>query len=115
MHFSLEPLPSVGSTAVLHRHGGGGPKIGVPYFGLLIMRILLFMVLYSGPLFSETRQVDSHTLMLQGYDILLRALRAVWPLARWAFSTTLSSLESNSDLSFSGRIRLGCSVWAFCG
>ena len=27
---------------------------GVPYFGVLIVRILLFRVLYQGPLFSET-------------------------------------------------------------
>ena len=30
------------------------PKIGVPYFGVLLMRILLFRVLNEGPLFSET-------------------------------------------------------------
>ena len=30
------------------------PTIGVPYFGVLIIRILLFRVLYLGPLFSET-------------------------------------------------------------
>ena len=30
------------------------PKIRVPYFGVLIIRILLFGVLYEGPLFSET-------------------------------------------------------------
>ena len=30
------------------------PKIGVPYLGVLIIRILLFRVLYQGPLFSET-------------------------------------------------------------
>ena len=30
------------------------PKIGVPYFGVLIIRILLFRVLHLGPLFSET-------------------------------------------------------------
>ena len=30
------------------------PNIGVTYFGVLIIRILLFRVLYSGPLFSET-------------------------------------------------------------
>ena len=27
------------------------PKIWVPYFGVLIIRIILFRVLYSGPLF----------------------------------------------------------------
>ena len=30
------------------------PKIGVPYLGVLIIRILLFGVLYEGPLCSET-------------------------------------------------------------
>ena len=30
------------------------PKIGVPYCGVLIIRILLFNVLYWGLLFSET-------------------------------------------------------------
>ena len=30
------------------------PKIGEPYLGVLIIRILLFRVLYWGPLFSET-------------------------------------------------------------
>ena len=32
----------------------GFHKLGVPYFGLLIIRILLFRVLYLGALFSET-------------------------------------------------------------
>ena len=30
------------------------PKIWVPYLGVLIIRILLFRVLYWGPLLSET-------------------------------------------------------------
>ena len=29
-------------------------KFRVPYFGVLVIRILLFRVLYWGPLFSET-------------------------------------------------------------
>ena len=29
-------------------------KVGVPYFDVLTVRILLFRVLYWGPLFSET-------------------------------------------------------------
>ena len=33
---------------------GSFPNLGVPYFGVLIIRILLFRVLYKGPLFSET-------------------------------------------------------------
>ena len=33
---------------------GSFRKYGVPYFGVLIIRILLFRVLYQGPLFSET-------------------------------------------------------------
>ena len=32
----------------------GFPKIGEYFFGVLTMRILLFKVLYEGPLFSET-------------------------------------------------------------
>ena len=37
-----------------HRDVRSFRKLGVPYFGVLIIRILLFKVLYSGPLFSET-------------------------------------------------------------
>ena len=33
---------------------GSFRKLGVPYFGVLMIRILLFRVLYWGPLFSET-------------------------------------------------------------
>ena len=33
---------------------GSFRKLWVPYFGVLIIRILLFRVLYWGPLFSET-------------------------------------------------------------
>ena len=33
---------------------GSFPKLGVPYFGVLGIRILQFTVLYKGPLFSET-------------------------------------------------------------
>ena len=33
---------------------GSFRKLGVPYFGVLRIRILLFKVLFSGPLFSET-------------------------------------------------------------
>ena len=32
---------------------GSFRKLGVPYLGVLIVRILLFRVLYLGPLFSE--------------------------------------------------------------
>ena len=32
----------------------GFPKLRVPYFGVLIIGVLLFRVLYWGPLFSET-------------------------------------------------------------
>ena len=39
------------------------PKIGVPYFGVLIIRVLLFRLLYSGPLFSET---SMSVLLLRG-------------------------------------------------
>ena len=35
------------------------PKLGIPYFGVLIMRILLFRVLYSGPLFRYSPILES--------------------------------------------------------
>ena len=35
---------------------GSFRKLGVPYSGVLIIRILLFKVLYWGPLFSENSQ-----------------------------------------------------------
>ena len=35
------------------REYGSFRKFGVPYFGVLKIRILLFRVLYLGPLFSE--------------------------------------------------------------
>ena len=38
---------------IVGRHGSFR-KLGVAYFGVLIVRILLFRVLYSGLLFSET-------------------------------------------------------------
>ena len=38
-------------------HYGSFRKLGVPYFGVLMTRIPLFRVLYSGPLFSETGDV----------------------------------------------------------
>ena len=38
----------------VHQQYGSFRKFGLPYFGVLIIRILLFRVLYYGPLFSET-------------------------------------------------------------
>ena len=43
------------SPAAGLEQGWDFPKIRVPYLGVLIIRILLFRVLYWGPLFSETR------------------------------------------------------------
>ena len=40
---------------------GSFRKLGIPYFGVIITRILLFRVLYWGPLFSETPICDSET------------------------------------------------------
>ena len=42
------------SVLKVHHLSGSFRKLGVPYLGVLIIRILLFRVLYSGPLFSET-------------------------------------------------------------
>ena len=43
------------------------PKIGVPCFGVLIIRILLFRVLYQGPQFSETPIYRGDGLVLFAY------------------------------------------------
>ena len=55
------------------------PKIGVPYFGVLIIRILLFRVLYLGPLFSETptfpETVQSHCVRL--WSLVLRPVKSL--------------------------------------
>ena len=37
----------------LQRRSGSFRQLGVPYFGVFIIRILLFRVLDEGPLFSE--------------------------------------------------------------
>ena len=39
---------------------GSFRKLGAPYFGVLIIRILLFRVLYLGPLFSETPMLKTN-------------------------------------------------------
>ena len=51
-----------GLTALLVRTlHGSFRKLGVPYFGVLMIRILLFVVLYEGPLFSETPKYTRFT------------------------------------------------------
>ena len=40
--------------------GGSFRKLWVPYLGVLIIRILLCRLLYSGPLFSETPIYEPH-------------------------------------------------------
>ena len=46
-------------------------KLGVPYFGVLITRILLFTVLYQGPLFSD-RSFLEISVLVQRTGILLQ-------------------------------------------
>ena len=48
------------------------PKLGVPYFGVLIIRILLFRVLYQGPIFSETPVFSSGFRALGAYNARTR-------------------------------------------
>ena len=64
-----------------HRYTWEFPKISDTFFGVLIMRILLFRVLYWGPLFSETpacmfRQRD---LLLSPSHMLLGQLQQSIP------------------------------------
>ena len=53
-----------------HFRYGSFRKLGVPYFGILIIRILLFRVLYEGPLFSETPIFMVQDALSQGPCIL---------------------------------------------
>ena len=50
----MEMRPSTVTSSQKVSFYGGFRKFGVPYFGVLIIRILLYRVLYMGPLFSET-------------------------------------------------------------
>ena len=47
-------VPGLGGLAAQAREIWDFPKIRVPYFGVLTIRILLLRVLHQGPLFSET-------------------------------------------------------------
>ena len=74
---------------------GSFRTLGIPYFGVLIVRIVLFRVLCSGPLFSET-PMSPPVLKLsksvirsmafeaakpaQNYDSLLSSTMAQWIL-----------------------------------
>ena len=53
-YFELQAKAQDLSFEFVPRSHGSFQKLGVPYFGALIIRILLFRVLYSGSLFSET-------------------------------------------------------------
>ena len=46
-----EDIPKPHIAGSLH---GSFRELGIPYFGVLRIRSLLFSVLYQGPLFSET-------------------------------------------------------------
>ena len=46
-------MPRAGCREQTDDDTGSFRKLGVPYFGVLIIRILLFRALYLGPLFSE--------------------------------------------------------------
>ena len=53
-------------------------KLGVPYFGVLIVRILLFRVLYQGPLSSEAlicRTVETRSADVKGLEFQVRTPR----------------------------------------
>ena len=52
-------------------------KLGVPYFGVLVTGILLFRVLYWGPLFSETPKC-CRAWVAGGLGAFWGAFRALW-------------------------------------
>ena len=73
----------MGQADLLTKYGSF-QKLGVPYFGVLIIRILLFRVLYQGPLFLETLisysgRVNNHgrPLLYGEFDALSLANRLI--------------------------------------
>ena len=69
-------------------------KLGIPYFGVLIVRILVFRVLYGGPLFSETSKRDNPILSFAYVHF-------------WTVLWTAASWQPEVPQKVSGRIRLG--------
>ena len=85
--------PGIPSTPKMHTHMWDFPKIRVPYLGVLIISILLFRVLYLGPLFSETPIFSS------------------WRRA-WSASRAWEGCSQGSSVSFGPRRRgLGLRVY----
>ena len=65
-------------------------KLGLPYLGVLIIRILLFRVLYWGPLFSERNLWDAQTID-----------------CRWLLGVVLASWEAMSILPAIETLKVG--------
>ena len=58
---------------------GSFRKLGVPYFGVLIIRIRLFRVLYQDPLFLETPNlVSGASVFLDCWGFEVSAFGAIW-------------------------------------
>ena len=55
----MRQLRRAQSSGVFRVPYGSLRKLGVPYLGVPTIRILLFRVLYKGPLFSETPKSPS--------------------------------------------------------
>ena len=72
-----------GSSGFLQARNGSFRKLGVPYFGVLIIRILLFRV-YWGSLFSETPKFSERkaTVPLGPQEFRVEGSR-VWGSAVW--------------------------------
>ena len=51
---TLSPTKTAPDRSLIEPYYESFRKLGLPYFGVLIIRILLFRVLYQDPLFSET-------------------------------------------------------------
>ena len=84
------------SFLALIPRNGSFRKLGVPYLGVLIIRILLFRVLYESPLFSETPKLTKlfhPRTFVQSRCLVL--------LTKWLHVTsrTFVHLGSGSDIS----------------
>ena len=70
------------------------PKIGVPNFGVLIIRIPLFRVLNWGPLFSETPMYPNSIYF--GRNVPIKGVfegRSIYYLVAWTLRVTCPSKE----------------------
>ena len=88
---------------------GSFRKLGIPSFGVCITRILLFRVLYQGPLFSETPILISQIMMTIMVIMFMVTIAPEYDITSGGVTTALvapSSLQERFLIVFQG-LRFG--------